>query len=75
MAGIELVRDKATRCEGRRWRVLRDEGARGRAADARRGEQLVMSPRLIITPAEIDDLLGRLAHALDATAKMVATLP
>jgi adenosylmethionine-8-amino-7-oxononanoate aminotransferase len=40
-----------------------------------RGEQLVMSPPLIITPAEIDDLLGWLAHALDATAKMVATLP
>jgi hypothetical protein len=34
-----------------------------------------MSPPPIITPAKIDDPLGRLAHALDATAKMVATLP
>ena len=39
-----------------------------------RGEQLVLSPPLIITAAEIDDLLGRLAGALDDTAKFAASL-
>jgi adenosylmethionine-8-amino-7-oxononanoate aminotransferase len=33
-----------------------------------------MSPPLIITSAEIDDLLGRLGRALDETAKFVSTL-
>jgi hypothetical protein len=37
-------------------------------------EQLVLSAPLIITPAEIDDLLGRRPGALDETATMVATL-
>ena len=40
-----------------------------------RGEQLVMAPPLIITEAEIDDLLGRFARALDETATFVASLP
>ena len=38
------------------------------------GEQLVLSPPLIITEAEIDDLIGRLARALDETETYVATL-
>jgi adenosylmethionine-8-amino-7-oxononanoate aminotransferase len=34
-----------------------------------------MAPPLIITEAEIDDLLGRFARALDETAAFVASLP
>jgi 4-aminobutyrate--pyruvate transaminase len=78
MAGIELVRDKATKQPfdakagvGTFFETrAREAGLLMRG----RGEQLVLSPPLIITPAEIDDLLGRLAGALDATAKMAATL-
>ena len=78
MAGIELVRDKATKQPfdakagvGTYFEnQARDAGLLMRG----RGEQLVLSPPLIITAAEIDDLLGRLAGALDATAKFVATL-
>jgi 4-aminobutyrate--pyruvate transaminase len=39
-----------------------------------RGEQLVMAPPLIITEAEIDDMLGRLERALDETEAFVASL-
>ena len=39
-----------------------------------RGEQLVLSPPLIITEAEVDDLLARLGRALDATAAYVRRL-
>jgi 4-aminobutyrate--pyruvate transaminase len=78
MAGIELVRDKATKQSfdakagvGTFFEnTAREAGLLMRG----RGEQLVLSPPLIITSAEIDDLLGRLAGALDATAKFAATL-
>jgi adenosylmethionine-8-amino-7-oxononanoate aminotransferase len=36
-----------------------------------RGEMLVLSPPLIITDVEIDDLLARLSRALDETAAFV----
>ena len=39
-----------------------------------RGEQLVLAPPLIITEAEIDDMLARLARALDETTTYVASL-
>jgi 4-aminobutyrate--pyruvate transaminase len=78
MAGIELVRDKAMK---QPFDAKAGVGAffETKAREAGllmrgRGEQLVMSPPLIITAAEIDDLLGRLGHALDETAKFVATL-
>ncbi len=78
MAGLELVRDKATKqsfdakvgvgmffeqCAYEQGLLLRG-----------RGELLVLSPPLIITDAEIDDLLARLGRALDATAAFVRRL-
>lgn len=75
MAGLELVRDKATKqgfdakagvgtffeqCAHEQGLLMRG-----------RGELLVLSPPLIITQAEIDELLVRLGRALDATAAYV----
>ena len=71
MAGLELVRDKATKqpfdakagvgtffeqCAHEQGLLMRG-----------RGEMLVLSPPLIITEAEIDELLVLLRGALDAT--------
>jgi 4-aminobutyrate---pyruvate transaminase len=78
MAGLDLVRDKATKQPfdakpgvGAYF----EERAREHGLIMRgRGEQLVLSPPLIITEAEIDDLLGRLARALDETETYVASL-
>jgi 4-aminobutyrate--pyruvate transaminase len=78
MAGIELVRDKSTKqpfdAKAGVGTFFETKAREAGLLMRGRGEQLVLSPPLIITPAEIDDLLGRLAGALDATAKMVATL-
>jgi 4-aminobutyrate---pyruvate transaminase len=75
MGGVELVRDKATKqpfdakagvgtffeeCAHEQGLLMRG-----------RGEQLVLSPPLIITDVEVDDLLARLGRALDATADFV----
>jgi 4-aminobutyrate---pyruvate transaminase len=75
MAGLELVRDKATKqpfdakagvglffekCAHEQGLLMRG-----------RGELLVMSPPLIITETEIDELLARLGRALDDTAAFV----
>ena len=75
MAGLELVRDKATKqpfdakagvglffekCAHEQGLLMRG-----------RGELLVLSPPLIITDTEIDELLARLGRALDDTAAYV----
>ena len=79
MAGIELVRDKATKQPFDAKAGVGayfEERAREYGLIMRgRGEQLVMAPPLIITEAEIDDMLGRLARALDETKAFVASLP
>jgi 4-aminobutyrate--pyruvate transaminase len=72
IAGLEMVADKATR------RLFPAEIRIGAIADrmARKhglvvrviGNRLAFSPPLIITPAEIDELLARLRRALDDTA-------
>ncbi|HVC59896.1 MAG TPA: aspartate aminotransferase family protein [Acetobacteraceae bacterium] len=75
MAGIELVHDKATKQSfdakagvGTYFEACAHaEGLLMRG----RGELLVLSPPLIITEAEIDELLARLGRALDATADHV----
>jgi 4-aminobutyrate--pyruvate transaminase len=75
MAGLELVRDKATK---QSFDAKAGVGAFfEKCAHAQgllmrgRGEMLVLSPPLIITDAEIDDLLARLGRALDETAAFV----
>jgi 4-aminobutyrate--pyruvate transaminase len=79
MAGIELVRDKATKQPFDAKAGVGayfEERAREYGLIMRgRGEQLVMAPPLIITEAEIDDMLGRLRRALDETEAFVASLP
>jgi 4-aminobutyrate---pyruvate transaminase len=79
MAGIELVSDKTTKQPfdaNAGVGVFFEERALEHGLVMRgRGEQLVMAPPLIITEAEIDDLLGRFARALDETATFVASLP
>jgi 4-aminobutyrate--pyruvate transaminase len=78
MAGIELVRDKATKTPfdseagvGAHF----EDRARAHGLIMRgRGEQLVLAPPLIITEAEIDDMLARLARALDETESYAASL-
>jgi 4-aminobutyrate--pyruvate transaminase len=75
MAGIELVRDKATRQPfdakagvGQHFEeCAHAEGLLMRG----RGELLVLCPPMIIAAAEIDELLARLTRALDATAGFV----
>lgn len=72
IAGLELVADKATR------RLFPAEARIGVIADrmARKhdlilrviGNRLALSPPLIITPSEIDELLLRLRRTLDDTA-------
>jgi 4-aminobutyrate--pyruvate transaminase len=78
IAGLELVADKATR------RPFPAEVNVGAVADrmARRhglilrviGNRLAFSPPLIITRAEIDELLARLQRTLDDTASEVRRL-
>ncbi len=79
MAGIELVRDKTTKQPFDAKAgvgVFFEERALAHGLVIRgRGEQLVMAPPLIITDAEIDDLLGRFARALDETTTFVDSLP
>jgi 4-aminobutyrate---pyruvate transaminase len=78
IAGIELVADKATR------RPFPAEAKIGAVADrmARKhrlilrviGNRLALSPPLIITQSEIDELLQRLRRTLDDTAKETGKL-
>ena len=79
MAGIELVSDKATKqpfdAKAGVGAFFEERALAHGLIMRGRGEQLVMAPPLIITEAEIDDLLGRFARALDETAKFVASLP
>ena len=71
MAAIELVADKATKAPFPAERKIgqhlaaraQEHGLFVRAI----GDAVVMAPPLIITAAEIDDLLGRLGRALAET--------
>ena len=78
-AGIELVRDKATKAP---FDPAAGVGAAFEAAVMKeglllraRGDTIVLSPPLIITEAEVDELLARLGRAMDAAAEVAAGLP
>ena len=78
IAGIELVANKATRKnfdpEGHAGILCRDACmAHGVIVRATR-DVIVMSPPLIITRSEIDELVAALAKALDETAVAMAGL-
>lgn len=73
IAGVELVKDKASRTHfddlGKVGVVCRDHCiANGLIVRAVR-DVMVMSPPLTITKAEIDELVGTLGRALDLTAR------
>ncbi len=71
MCGLELVRDKATRRAfdpAQRVGAMAERHARANGLIARFiGDRIALSPPLIITEPEIDDVAQRLRHALDAT--------
>jgi 4-aminobutyrate---pyruvate transaminase len=79
MAGIELVRHKATRqpfdAKAGVGAYFEERAQEHGLIMRGRGEQLVMAPPLIITEAEIDEVLSRLARALDETETFAAALP
>jgi 4-aminobutyrate---pyruvate transaminase len=70
VAAIELVADKATRQNfdpqlkvGGRWvKLMEQHGVIGRSVP---GDALCFSPPLVITAAEVDEMLGRAGKALD----------
>ena len=77
MCGMEMMADKATRIPfdpvrgvGR----IADEHARRHGLITRFiGDRIAFSPPLIITEAEVDDLVARLGRTLDDTLKDVRT--
>ena len=77
IAGIELVADQATRkpfapqlkVAARAYGIAHQHGLIVRAI----GDTLAVCPPLIITEAQIRELVARLKKALDATASLLAT--
>lgn len=69
LAGIEMVADKATRAQfdpGRNVGATVDKHARGHGLIARFiGDRIALSPPLVVTESEIDDIAARLGRALD----------
>jgi 4-aminobutyrate--pyruvate transaminase len=78
VAGVELVRDKATKAsfdakDGVGPQFANKALDHGLIIRAVPGDTITLCPPLIITAAEIDDLLGRFGKALDDTAAWLAT--
>ncbi len=78
IAGIELVEDKSTR---RSYAAETAVGVRCRENCVRNlvisravGDSMVLSPPLIISKAEIDELVSRLQKSLDDTAREIGAL-
>jgi len=71
IAGVELVRDKATRTPFDRamavGRRCRDHAERRGLLVRAIGDTITLCPPLVISEAEIDELLARLKQALDDT--------
>jgi 4-aminobutyrate--pyruvate transaminase len=75
VAALEIVADKATKAgfapAGRGGatvlRCIHDEGLIARQM----GDAIALSPPLVITEAEVDDLLARLARALDSAVRQL----
>lgn len=73
IAGVELVKDKAKRQHfdpiGKAGGICRDHCLANGAILRAVRDTIVMAPPLIITPEQIDELIGILRRALDLTAK------
>jgi len=78
IGGIELTKNKQTRegfaPAGRVGTMCRDHFFKRNAIMRACGDTMVLSPPLIIQPAEIDELVGVLRQCLDATAKDLGIL-
>lgn len=76
MAGVELVADKKSRAafpqKGRAGSFLMNRAQEHGLIVRAIGDAVVMAPPLIITEAEIDDLLQRFGRALDDTEREFA---
>ncbi len=73
IAGIQLVKDKATRKlfspEGRVGTLCRDHCVANGLVMRATGDSMVLSPPLIITREQIDELFTKARRALDLTAE------
>jgi 4-aminobutyrate--pyruvate transaminase len=72
IGAVELVADKATKrsfeaSAGVAARAVRFAEEEGLIVRSLMGDVISLCPPLVITPAEIDELFDRLAHALDRT--------
>ena len=74
-AGARQGDQAAVRCQGRRGSLFRGAGAGVRADHAWPWRAVGDGPPLIITEAEIDDMLGRLERALDETGSVRRLAP
>ena len=75
LGAIELVSNKATRERfaenGMAGTICRDMCVRNGLVMRAVGDTMIMSPPLIITPAEIDELVAKIWLALDMTAEQL----
>src|SRR3546814_19587000 len=73
LGAVELVADKASRArfkpEGRAGTICRDHCVKLNVVSRAVRDTMVVSPPLIISRQEIDELVDRLSKALDLTAK------
>ncbi|MDF2095944.1 aspartate aminotransferase family protein [Aquibaculum arenosum] len=78
IAAVELVKDKASRTHweklGRVGGICRDHCFANRVVIRAVRDAMVLSPPLVITPAEIDEMVVRLKHCIDATARDLGVL-
>jgi putrescine aminotransferase len=73
LGAVELVADKASHArfkpEGRAGTLCRDHCVKQNVISRAVRDTMVLSPPLIITKSEIDELVARLRKAIDAAAK------
>src|SRR3546814_3408809 len=73
LGAVELVADKASRArfkpEGRAGTICRDHCVKLNVVSRAVRDTMVVSPPLIISRQEIDELVDRLSKAIDLTAK------
>ena len=76
IAAIELVQDKATRANyeptGRAGNVVDRVGRKNGLVLRVIGDRMGFAPPMIITEAEIDDMLARVGRTLDESHKELA---
>jgi putrescine aminotransferase len=78
LGAVELVADKASHArfkpEGRAGTACRDHCVKQNVVSRAVRDTMVLSPPLVITKAEIDELVARLRKAIDAAAKELGVI-